>query len=448
VGPNQLLVFNLARRDLNGTERAELGFRIESSIPINAYQFNPLENVGVFSNDASLLLPISVLGKNYLVMTREQTFDILKSYLTVIAVMPGSTEVFVTPTVRTLPGTGIASIGAGQRKSFTLQQFDVLNIETNCSADSSGYCRTADDLTGSEIFSDKIIAVFGGSEAADAPNTNHCSPHADLATGLCWDGSTPCEDDSDCARFITCCADHLEQQLFPIETWGQHYIATKMFSRGEEADLWRILAQRDGTVVQTLPHQADIPTLDRGQWFESESRQHFEITSSAAILVGQFQPGEQAPGPNVRGTMETGDAAIGDPSFTLAVPVEQYMNRYVVLAPDKYALDYASVIAPFGTSVLKDGELIGPGSYEAVAEGDYVVARFPITDGVHIFESLPPEEGGDAPPIGVLIYGWDQYVSYSYPGGLNLQLINTCRLDSDCPLGAQCKDGECQQGGG
>ena len=444
IAPGRLRVFNLPRRDVNGTMRASLGFRVESSIPINAYQFNPLENEQVFSNDASLLLPISTLGKHYMVMSREQTFDSLKTYITVVAVWPGTTEVFVTPTIRTLPGPGIPAISAGQRKSFTLQQFDVLNLESNCPADNRGYCRHVEDFTGSEVFADKPIAVFGGSEASNAPNTNHCvrSDPAD-ELGLCWDEETTCLDNSDCSQFITCCADHLEQQLFPVETWGRHYLATKSFDRGEEADVWRILSQRDGTLVETIPHQATIPLLDRGEYAEFESREHFEIVASSAVLVGQFLAAEQAPDPNRSAPHEPGDAGTGDPAFLLAVPTEQYMDAYVILAPDKYEFDYASVTAPVGTTVLMDGEPVPPGSFELVGAGDYAVARLPITDGIHTFASLRPEEGGAAPPLGVIVYGYDQYVSYAYPGGLSLGLINTCRLDSDCPLGTDCVEGEC-----
>jgi len=444
IDSGRLRVFNLPRRDVNGSMRAPLGFRVESSIPINAYQFNPLENEQVFSNDASLLLPISTLGKHYLVMSREQTFDSLKTYITVLAVWPGTTEVFVTPTVRTLPGPGIPSIAPGQRKSFVLQQFDVLNLESNCPADNRGYCRVADDFTGSEVFADKPIAVFGGSEASNAPNTNHCRREdPDAEEGVCWDGETPCIDNSDCSGFITCCADHLEQQLFPVETWGSHYLATKSFDRGEEADVWRILAQRDDTLVETIPHQATIPVLNRGQYAEFESREHFEIVASSAVLVGQFLAAEQAPDPNRASSHEPGDAGTGDPAFLLAVPTEQYMDSYVVLSPDKYEFDYVSVTAPVGASVLMDGEPVAPGSFELVGAGDYAVARLPIADGIHTFASLRPAEGGAAPPIGVIVYGYDQYVSYAYPGGLSLGLINTCRLDSDCPLGTECVEGEC-----
>ena len=47
---------------------------------------------------------------------------------------------------------------------------------------------------------------------------------------------------------------------------------------------------------------------------------------------------EHAPEPNVRDRLEP-EMGTGDPAFILAVPVEQFRNDFVFLAPDKYAFD-------------------------------------------------------------------------------------------------------------
>ncbi len=416
VPPGGLRIFNLPARNINGTVIAPLAYKLDASIPITAYQFNPLENVNVFSNDASLLLPENVLGKYYIVMTREQTFDSLRGYFTVVAARPGETNVTVTVTGKTLASTEkgsdgqpiIASMNAGDSASFSLQQFDVLNIETN---------ETASDLTGTLVLADREVAVFGGSEASNVPNTNHC----DFDKGACaWpleqgipaSQAKPCDSHEDCSGYITCCADHMEQQMFPVRTWGTHYIAAKSFDRNLESDSWRILAAEDGTTVTTYPPQGNIPILNRGDWYEFESRYHFEVLADKPILLGQYLAAEQAPDPNVNGRVGEGDAGTGDPAFMLSVPVEQYRTDYVFLAPPKYAYDHVSIIAPVDAVVAYDGDELNSFYFDPITP-EYHVARIQIEDGVH---SVYADK-----PIAITVYGYDQYVSYGYPGGLDLK---------------------------
>ena len=40
----------------------------------------------------------------------------------------------------------------------------------------------------------------------------------------------------------------------------------------------------------------------------------------------------------------------------------------------------------------------------------------PLGDGVHFIRS--------SEPVSVIVYGYDQYVSYGYPGGLNLDVVD------------------------
>jgi len=405
LGPRDLRVYNLPRRDIDTTVQAPLAYRVQASIPITAYQFNPLENENVFSNDASLLLPENVLGKWYIVMTREQTFEILRSYITVIATQPGDTDVTVTVTAPTLPANGIPHLEPGDSITRTMKQFDVLNIETN---------RPGSDMTGTVVLATRRVAVFGGSEASNAPNTAACNVQPGHDTGVCaWDGKKECETPLDCLEFNTCCADHLEHQMFPVKTWGKHYIAARTFPRGAEKDVWRLLAADDNTKITTVPPQAVIPVLHSGEWFEFESGQDFEIIATKPILVGQFLAAQDSPEPNVNGIPQPGDAGIGDPAFMLAVPFEQYREDYVFLAPNKYELDYVTITAPTGAEVRYDGQLLDPLDFEPIGTGQFSAIRFLIKDGSHSVESNDK--------IGIIVYGYDQYVSYGYPGGLDLK---------------------------
>ena len=402
VEPGTLRVLRLPRRDVEGTVLGRLAYRVESSIPTTVYQFNPLDNTNpVYSNDASLLLPTDVLGLEYLAMTREQTFASLRGFVTVVAT-EDDTAVEVTVTAPTLATGGFAALQPGEAVKVQMQRYDVLSLATD---------EPGADLTGTRVVADKKVAVFGGSEASNAPNTARCLPE-----GVCeWDGATPCDTLLDCVGqgFNTCCADHLEQQIFPLFVWGTRYVATQSFERGAAKDIWRVMAAEDGTTVATNPKQASIPVLNQGEWFEFESNEHFTIEANRPILVGQFLAAEDAPGPNsVPGADVSMDANIGDPAFILAVPVEQYREEYVVLAPAQYEFDYVNITAPSGAEVKLDGVALEASQFAPVS-GEFRVARVRIEDGEHRIEA--------SEPVGVIVYGFDSYVSYGYPGGLDLR---------------------------
>ena len=56
--------------------------------------------------------------------------------------------------------------------------------------------------------------------------------------------------------------------------------------------------------------------------------------------------------------------------------------------------------------------MIPPDAFEPVS-ADYRVARLRLEDGHHVFQADPI--------FGVIVYGFDDYVSYGYPGGLDLK---------------------------
>ncbi len=418
----------------DGTNINKNAYRISSSQPIVAYQFNPLANVDVFSNDASLLLPSNGIGNEYWVMTREQSVNELKSYLTIVATQPDKTHVKLVSSAKTLPGPGIPAMSPGETREFDLNQGEVLNIETNFNGA---------DPTGSYIKADKAVAVFGGSEASNSPNTDHC------VNGTCQFQGWACATNDDCPK--TCCSDHMEEQLFPVSSWGTKYLATKLQPRGKEKDAWRVLAATDGTVVTLDPPQLDdkgqtiaVPMLGQGEWFEFESSGDFVISANNPIEVGQFMASADAPNPNndvctanylggkvctwywnVQMTPlqcaknaqcpnmpEAGDAKTGDPDFVLGVASEQYLTDYVFLVPDKYTANYVNVIVPTGATATIDGTLVAAASFSAVS-ADWSVARLPIKPGAHKLLG--------SKPIGLIVYGYSDYVSYSYPGGVALK---------------------------
>ena len=362
---------------IDGTMLGNQTFKFESSVPVTAHQFNPLIDTNVYTNDASLLLPTNAIGSEYLAMSwkhRSSGFE-LRGYVTVIAVGTEATEVQVTPTAAVVAGTdrltnnAIPRIAPGETRTFTLQPGQILNLETEGPAEA--------DLTGTEILSNQPITVFGGHECANVP-----------------------------LGFDAC--DHLEQQLYPVNSWGSAYAGTYFVRRRpEQVEIWRILSGADGVVLTTNPPVPNVDgiTLDRGEFVEFEASTDFDLNASGPILAAQYMVGT-----NYR---NLGD---GDPAFTLLVPTQQWRRDYIVLTPPAYHADYLNVVAPVNTTVTLDGVAIQPDQFQAFGIAGFAVARVEVGDGPH---SLVGDD-----EFGVIAYGYDSAVSYAYPGGLNLESID------------------------
>lgn len=431
--PNQATIINLEPLNIEGAGVTNKAWHLKSNLPIVAFQFNPLENVEVFSNDASLLLPSSSLGKKYIGMSWPHIGyngdqQDLSSNLVIVAVEEGETNVTIKSTARLISGGGIPVTSAGGTAQLKMTKGQVANL---LAADRYG------DLSGSLIDSDKKIAVFGGHVCATAP-ISRCK------SGRCtYDpDNTSCDSDDECS---VCCCDHLEEQIQPMGALGQEYVISKSQLRGKAPDMIRVVAAEDGTTITVSPAVATIPALNQGGVYEFETLQNVELTSTKPFLVGQFLESENAPGAShiacldwlydlcdgsygctcidvdtgaeygsCTDTSDCGDdAGIGDPSFIVGVPAEQFRKEYVFLVPVKYRDNYISVVAPVGATVTVDGASLS--GWEKLPSGNWQVARRSLNAGSH---ALTSDE-----KVGLYVYGWDTYVSYGYPGGMNIDVL-------------------------
>ena len=368
------------RLDVEGTTRSNRTFRLTSTEPIIAYQFNPLNNEGVASNDASLLLPESALGTEHYVMSwgsgvAFMGFAPQTGWFSVVAASPGTTTVDIefTADVHNGISADLVNITNGSSHSFEMQQWEVLNFE----AKTQLMPPVMGDLTGTHVVANQRVAVFGGHEEAVIEE-----PGGDA-----------------------CCADHLEEQLFPVAAWGMHHLAVHSPPRGNEADFWRVIASQPGTRISTSPQISGLHgiTLGAGQWVEVMTTVSFEVVGTAPILVTQYIVSQTSPG-----TTRT----TGDPSMVLAVPVEQYRDEYSLLTPDRYNEDYVTVIRPVGSLVQLDTTELPATDFHVFGTGEYEYSWVEWEPGPHNLV-------GDA-PFGVIMFGYDTAVSYGYPGGLNL----------------------------
>jgi hypothetical protein len=449
IAPRNLQVFKLGPREVDGsadgtfntgtnTALTRHAFKVSSDFPIVAYQFNPLDNVNVFSNDASQLLPVSGLnsgvGRAYVVPGWPQTIAMtgdpntnfginLRAFVAIVGTR-ANTHVHMKTNARVVPGGPLPNgLAIGGTADVLLQPFEVLNLETG---DFNA------DFTGSLIDADQPVAVFPGSEASDAPSFSVLAQ-----------------------RF--CCADHLEHQTTPVRSVGKSYVLAKMPNRtsaviaaggklGEiqETEYYKVVAVRAGTthVTTTLqPPDNAFDLVGEGASYTLASQSDFLLNASSAAIVLQVQSSQDA------GGVPRGLPG-GDPSTMIPAPVEQWRSDYVMLTPDKYVFDYLVVTAPSDAHVYIDGLALDSTNSEVTpSDGRTAVERgsptppywtyrfqlsYPTIDPTQMPpNNIKPGKQNDGVhhiqadrPVGVIAYGFDSYVSYAYAGGTQLTVIN------------------------
>jgi len=413
LGPGGIEVLELPRRDADGenittfvddgpqTHVSSRAFRVTSTAPIVAYQFNTLDQQ--YSNDASLLLPTSGLDRHHIVLSYPPTnavrfpgMPVSRSYVTVIGTEVG-TRVEITPTSRTLAGGTVPALEPGQTFEVELGPFDMLNLETDSVTFQEAAGGTYPDLTGTVVTSSKPVAVFTG---------------CDL-TVVVPQGADPDEDGR-------CCAEHIESQILPTSAMGTSFAVSRSPQRSRstpEPDVYRILAVVDDTVVTTNLSGADGSfELDAGEFHQLDATTGFVLETNAdhPVHVGQFLISQTF----------VGDRVIGDPAFLLFPALGEWRGTYVFTTGVGFQENHVVVTMAEGSEVFLDGNMLpdlASGCTNAVPIGaidgvDYVQISCPILDGAHGIES-------DEAAVGAAVYGYYHAGSYAYSAGSNLTRI-------------------------
>ncbi|MCA9658776.1 MAG: IgGFc-binding protein, partial [Myxococcales bacterium] len=354
LGPGQTHVFLMPNQPMDKVSRLRQGgsYRVESDIPIIAYQHSPIGQD--FTNDASMLLPEHALKQNYILASYKASLSGYANYFNVIAV-EDDTTVEWTPTANTISGTGVNAVTAGQTGSATLNRHDTLQVRAGNST----------DLSGSFVTADKPIWVVAAVECVNVP------------------------------AGVTFC-DHIEEQMLPLDYWGKKYVGAPSPKRGTEDHHWRIFGGDDGVTVTTTPAQPGTPvTLNKGEWKD------LVVSNGTAFIFeadGPFLPVQYLESQN-------SGAGTGDPSMYQMVPVEQFLNSYAFVTGTDYPNHYAQIIRPVGAAdVTIDGNTVN--GYYTV--GGFEVADVKISEGGHLAKS--------ADPFGIVGLGYSGATSYAYPG--------------------------------
>jgi hypothetical protein len=393
-------------------------YRLVSDVPVTVYQFNPLEfridrdcaveapmmegdgQCFSFTNDASLLLPSHVLTGSYVVATRAtqlvRVMDAMVAtpgFVAIVGVSDTPTTVEVETRANVLPsGDGaVSGMTPGQTQTFTLGAGDVVELASDAPPDGCptewvaetradmAYCALGQawDLTGTEIRADGPVAIIAGHDCTFVP-------------------------------FDRWACDHLEEALFPVETWGREVVIGRTRPLRGEPNIVRVVSSADANTIRFEPAVTPPVTLGRGDHVELELDRDVTIRGDGPFVAAQLLVGQ-----DYAGLGTSGPRGSGDPSMALAIPTEQYRSSYVFLAPATYDESFVNVIAPGGAQIVIDGALVS--GFEPIEGSTMQRARTPIGGGAHRIEGTAP--------FGILVYGFGSYTSYMYPGGLDLREI-------------------------
>lgn len=352
------------------------GYHIRSTQPITVYQFSPLDYQSgssySYSNDASLLLPTNAWSTTYYVPAWQawaSSGGAMPSLLAVTAA-GDATNVTITTRTNTMGGNGAPSFATGTAQTVTLGKGSVLQLMA-----------PSGDLTGSFVTSDKPVQVIGGHHCTQVPI-----------------GYTAC--------------DHLEESIFPVSTLADKYLVTApQLGAGPRQQIVRIVATEADTSVTLDPATAGGPysLANPGDFVEIPlTTASFQVAADKKIVVAQYMVSQNAPG----------GSGSGDPAMSLAVPTAQYRKEYQFHAPTNYTTNFVNITAPMDADVVLDGTSVPQASYTAIGATGYGVARVQLSNagtGTHTATSTTA--------FGISVYGYGQYTSFWYPGGLDLQPI-------------------------
>jgi len=351
-------------------------FRVTSDVPVTAMQIFPVGGGPSHVAEASLLLPVNALDTSHIAVGYPNTVG-----------GPGWIVVVATQDATTVTTT---------QGDVMLDAFDTWTYQNGV------------DATGFFVGSDKPVAVFAGADCTFIP-------------GLPW---------------YAC--DHIEEQVVPLATWGQSYVAPRHPQRvpnlnpAPEPVFWRVVAAADNTTITLDPPVAmggQIALASLGDFAEFTTAESFTATSDQPFMLVQFMSGCYNVIAQTGQPSNCDQGATGDPWMIQVVPVEQWLTSLPFLTDTSYPRDFVMLMRETGTTIALDCLGVVPDDhFTAIPGTGYEVGYVDLDIGGAGGEGNCVDGAqfltADA-PIGVLVGGIDWATSYGYPGGMSLGALWT-----------------------
>ena len=386
-------------------------FHISTSEPVAAYDIFPYGGGQSALTSATLLLPSTAWGTNYVAVTAMGgglgPED--EPWVEIVGQQDG-TMVTINPVAAIVGGTGVAAGPKGTPTTYTVNKGQVLQFVQDAALD------------GSILQSTSPVGVWGGKTSLSIQ---------------------------------ACCDDTAHQQIPPVSALGSEYVGVRYrnrYSGTEESPPWRIIGGADGTVLSWDPAApSGAPTtLSLGQVAQFNSNGPFVVSSQDAthpFYVSAHMTGGEVYDPGYTNGTANGSPGDGrgDAEFVNVIPPGEFQSSYVFFTDPTYPETDLVIIRTQGPSGFDDVTLDCAGAltgWQPIGtSGKYEYTRFDLSTGN--FQGTGNCNNGrheitSKIPFGVTVWGWGsaatgqqgqgfytQYVSYAYPAGAAVQPINT-----------------------
>ncbi len=361
------------------------GLHIVTSKPVSIYA----HIYALAVSGATLLLPASTLGQDYLSINYTQRSNSNKNSFSAFIVIAtqDNTAVKVTPAAKLIDGhaagaTFTVNLNKGQLYQG-LSPVDLSDTRITAVNASTGNCAP--------------VAVFSGSSRIDigCDNKNNTS-------------------------------DNLFQQVYPTGSWGKNYVTVPL--SGRSYDVFRIFLS-DPAAVNPNVTVDNVPVPLSGfknGYYEFHATQPKVISSDLPIQVVQYAVSANQ-GPNCT----TLSSDLGDPEMIFLNPTEQTINHATLYSTGNYQIlqSYINVVMKTASvsSFMLDG--LPYTSFKPVPVNPaYSYAQIPVASGPNDVQVSSGPAGthslSAADGFNAIAYGWGTNESYGYAAGTNLQNLS------------------------
>jgi hypothetical protein len=369
------------------------GMVLESDHPLQAFQFMPIASPP--TADASIVLPGPTLGTKHRVVTYNVHNNNTWQYVSVVATEDDTQVTFTLeqPGSQALAGGVVPVLDKDLGPDSVTVEIDRLQHLTVMGHWENDTTMELNEFTGSLVESDKPVAVYSGKVLANIPEGQ-------------------------------CCADLISTAVPPTTVWGTEYPGVTFLPVGQDKpDIWRLIGNVDGTVIELSGDLVDTIELDEGEFADVMTHEIFWMKANHPFGAAHFMTaGSLAPPAQPLQPYDCANtlSVPGDPAMGWIYPRGNWLHRYVLRTGSvDWCHDHATIVAPLSAW---DDITLGGAPLPAVTpiggESDHGYAWVPLPDETTALEA--PSHVG----VAVEVYGYVDHGSYYYPGGMGLQTIN------------------------